>query len=66
MSSRSASPAFSEVMHPQDELWQAVLENDTFDANAILREEPEAQINFRYIDSLLAVRKGSEVLWEDG
>jgi hypothetical protein len=43
-------------MHPQDELWQAVLEDDVFDANAILREEPEANVNFRYIESMLAVR----------
>jgi hypothetical protein len=36
-SSRPASPAFSEAMHPQDELWQAVIEAHHFDVNAILR-----------------------------
>jgi hypothetical protein len=56
--SARSSPAsvHSEPMHPQDELWQAVQEQDTFDVNAILREEKDADVNFSYGSSLRYVR----------
>ena len=54
--SDASSPTLSEPMHPQDELWQAVEERDAFDANAILREEADVDVNFSYGGSLRYVR----------